>query len=98
MRTRDDRGPAGQSFAPPVSIPTGEPDFLQGGNLVGPEQLQNAVGTTGLSGPANAGRQDPQGRPRPRHDPIGPFPGMGKPNNDHMKPPGPRGFGPGGMM
>lgn len=40
----------------------------------------------------------PMGKSKPRYDPIGPFPGMGKPNHDHLRKPGPRGFGPGGMF
>jgi len=101
-RIHDDLGPGiaggydrGTAFAPR------SPDLLMGGNLVGPNQIEQQFGRGGFSGPAagpGGSRIGPHGHPQPRHDPVGPFPGMERPNADHMRRPGPRGFGPGGML
>jgi len=71
----------------------GEYDIFEGGNLVGPGQLDRMGRGSGAAGRGRGGRGM-----APRFDPYGPFPGMGNPNRDHMRKPGPGGFGPGGWM
>lgn len=89
---RDPRGSA--SHNPRIN---GDP--FDGGSLMGPDQLRGHFNPP-PSGTAPFNPMQPPGfegmRPgfQPRFDPYGPMPGLGEPNNDHLRMPGPNGPSP----
>lgn len=73
----------------PGAFNGGYNDPFQGGNLMGPGQFRSGGG--GNNGPLGSPPGAPGSFPPPhgaRFDPYGPGPGMGDPNNDHLRRPG----------
>lgn len=93
------RGPdmlGGGSLVGPRQLERFGEDYFRGGGAGGgggnvPGAGPGPMGPGGANPPRGLGRGA-------RFDPYGPFPGMGRPNNDHMRKPGPGGFGPGRFM